>query len=86
MNTERILQNTICELNRQIGSQAVEIGHTRTGYEQSRRERALIHAELADRERARRDIRIRSIQKLEEERSGISTQRIFEKKNGRKSF
>ena len=35
-------------------------------YEQSRREQALLHEELADRERARRDTRIRSIQKLEE--------------------
>ena len=48
------------DLKRQIDSQAVEIGHTRTGYEQSRREQALIHEEVADRERARRDTRIRS--------------------------
>ena len=53
------------DLKRQIDSQAVEIGHTRTGYEQSRREQALIHKEVADRERARRDTRIRIIQKLE---------------------
>ena len=53
-------------MKRQIDSQAVEIGHTRTGYEQSRREQALLHEELADRERARRDTRIRSFQKLEE--------------------
>ena len=51
---------------RQIDSQAVKIGHTRTGYEQSRREQALFHEELADRERALRDTRIGSIQKLEE--------------------
>ena len=59
-------RNNICELKRQIDSQAVEIGHTRTGYGQSRREQALLHEELADRERALRDTRIRSIQKLEE--------------------
>ena len=35
-------------------------------YEQSRREQALFHKELADRERARRYTRIRSVQKLEE--------------------
>ena len=48
-----------------IDSQAVEIVHTRTGYEQSRREQALLHEELKDRERALRDTRV-SIQKLEE--------------------
>ena len=36
---------------------------TRTGYEQSRREQALLLEELADRERALRDTRIGSIQK-----------------------
>ena len=61
-----LAENNTCEFKRQIDSQAVEIGHTRTGYEQSRREQALFHEELADRERARRDTRIRSIQKLEE--------------------
>ena len=61
-----LAENNTCELKRQIDSQAVEIRHTRTGYEQSRREQALIHEEMADRERARRDTRIRSIQKLEE--------------------
>ena len=56
----------ICELKRQIESQEVEIGHTRTGYKQSRREQALLHEYLADRERALRDTRTRSVQKLEE--------------------
>ena len=55
---------TFSELKRQIDSQAVEIGHRRTGYEQSRREQALLHEELADRERALRDTRFSSIQKL----------------------
>ena len=49
-----LAENNICELKRQIGGQAAEIGHTRTGYEQSRREQALLHEELADRERALR--------------------------------
>ena len=31
-----LAENNICELKRQIDSQTVEIGHTRTGYEQSR--------------------------------------------------
>ena len=44
----------------------MEIGHTRTGYEKSRREQALLHEEVAERERALRDTRIRSIQKMEE--------------------
>ena len=61
-----LAEKNICELKRQIDSQAVEIGHTRTGYEQSRREQALLHEELADRERALLDSRVRSIQKLEE--------------------
>ena len=58
MNTERILPKKTCELKRQIDSQALEIWHTRTGFEQSRREQALLHEELADRER--------SVEKLEE--------------------
>ena len=88
MNKEWILPKIILvKLKREIDSQAVEIGHTRTGYEQSRREQALLHEELADRERALRDSRVRSIQKLEElKRAGISTRRIFDKKVGRKSF
>ena len=44
-----LAENNTCELKRQIDSPAVEIGHTRTGYEQSRREQALLHEELADR-------------------------------------
>ena len=61
-----LAENNICELKRQIDSQAVEIGYTRTGYGKSRREQAPLHEELADRQRALRDTRIRSIQKLEE--------------------
>ena len=74
-----------CELRRQIESQEVEIGHTRTGYKQSRREQALLHEYLADREPALRDTRTRSIQKLEElKRDGefrleeFSTRRMVE--------
>ena len=46
----------------------------------------LLHEELADRERALRDSRIRKKVGRIEERLGISTRGIFEKKNGRKSF
>ena len=35
-----LAENNIYELKRQIDSQAVETGHARTGYEQSRREQA----------------------------------------------
>ena len=75
-----LAENNICELKRQIDSQAVQIGHTRTGYEQSRREQALLHEELAGRERALRDTRNRSIQKLEELKREI---RNFDSRNFR---
>ena len=61
-----LAENNFCELKRQIGSHAVKIGRTRTGYGQSRREQAPLHEELADQERALRDTRIGSIRKLEE--------------------
>ena len=83
-----LAENNICELKRQIDSQAVEIGHTRTGYEQSRREQALLHEELADRERALRDTRIRSIQKLEEFKRAqeLQLEEFSRRKIVRKSF
>ena len=40
--------------------------HSRTGHEQFRRDQAPLHEELADRQRALRDTRFGSIQKLEE--------------------
>ena len=61
-----LAENNTCNLKRHIDSQAVEIGHTRSGYDQSRWEQALLYEELADRERALRDSRVRSFQKLEE--------------------
>ena len=61
-----LAENNTCDLKRQIDSQAVEIGHIRTGYEQSRREQALLHEELAERDWALCDSRVRSIQELEE--------------------
>ena len=44
----------------------MEIGHTLTGCERSRREEGLLHEDLAERERALRDTRIRSIHEMEE--------------------
>ena len=58
-----LAENYVHELKRQIDSQAVEIEHARTGYEQSRREQGLLHAE---RERALRETRIRSVHEMEE--------------------
>ena len=45
-----LAEHFFVNLKRQIDSQALEIEHTRTGYEQSRREQALLHEELEDRE------------------------------------
>ena len=86
MNTERILLKII--FVRQIDSQAVEIGHTRTGYEQSRREQALLHEEVADRERALRGSRVGSVQKLEElkREQEFRLEEFFDKKVGRNLF
>ena len=83
-----LAENNIFELKRQIDSQAVKIGPTRTGYEQSRREQALFHEELADRERALRDTRIRSIQKLEELKRAqeFRLEEFSIRRIGRKSF
>ena len=58
--------SNIRELNRQIESQRVEIDNTITGYEQSKREQARRHEELAERGRALRETRIRSIHEMEE--------------------
>ena len=60
-----LVENIIRELNRQI-SQAMKSGHTITGYEQSRRDQARLHEELAERERELRETRIRSIHEMEE--------------------
>ena len=47
---------SIRELQRQIQSNHMEIDHPNLGYEQSRREQARLHEELAQRERAPREI------------------------------
>ena len=56
----------IRELNRQIESQRMEIGHALTGYEQSRREQDLLHKELTKRERALRETCVRNSHEMEE--------------------
>ena len=60
-----LVENNLRELNRHI-SQAMEIGHTITGYEQSGRDQARLHEELTERERVLRETRIRSIHVMEE--------------------
>ena len=59
-----LADNSIRELNRQIETQRVDFDHTATGYSQSRRE--LYFEELAVRERAHRETRIRGIDGMEE--------------------
>ena len=48
------------ELNSQIQSQRMEIDHTNTWYEQSRRKQARLHEELAGRERGLQETHIKS--------------------------
>ena len=60
-----LADDNIRELNRQIESQRVEIGSF-TDYEQSTQEQDPLHEELAERERALREIRIRTIHEVEE--------------------
>ena len=89
MNTERILPKMILVNWRdKLILKQWKNGHTRTGFEQSRREQAPLHEELADRERALRDTRVRSIQKLEElkREQEFRLEEFSEKKNGRKLF
>ena len=49
----------IREFHKQIQSHRMEIDHTNVGDEQSRREQARLREELAERERALRETRIR---------------------------
>ena len=56
----------IRELQRQAHSHRLEMKNTNCGYEESRREQARLHEELALREKALRDTRIRNIHGMEE--------------------
>ena len=55
--------SNIRELHRQIQSQRMEIDHAKIGYEQSRRDQARLHEELAKRQRALRETHIRGFMK-----------------------
>ena len=63
------VETSIRELYRRIQSNRMEIDHTNIGQEQSRRDQARLHEELAERERALRETHIthiRSIHDMEE--------------------
>ena len=64
--TEQIISTLVRDLQRQLDSNRLEIYCTNQGYEESRREQATLHDELAQRERVLRDTRIRNIHEMEE--------------------
>ena len=71
------LNTCIRELQRQTHSQRLALDGAHCGYEESRREQVRLQEELAVREKAPRDTRIRGIHEMEELRSS----RIGELKN-----
>ena len=60
------LNTCIREFQRQVHSNRLEMGSVNCGYEESRREQARLHEELAQWEKAVRDTRIRNIHEVEE--------------------
>ena len=60
------LNTCIGELQRQAHSNRLELDCVNCGCEESRREQARLHEELAQREKALRDTRIRNIHEVEE--------------------
>ena len=60
------LVTCIRELQRQAHSRRLELDDVNCGYEQSGREQARLHEELAQRKKALRDTRIRNIHEMEE--------------------
>ena len=60
------LDSSVRDLQRQLDSSCLEIYCTNQGYEESRREQARLHEELAQRERVLRETVIRSIHEVEE--------------------
>ena len=60
------LDPCIREFKRQAHSNRLELDSLNCGYEESRREQARLHEELAQREKALRDTRIRNIHEVEE--------------------
>ena len=61
-----VLNTSIREFQRQAHSNRMEMDKVNYVYEESRREQARLHEELAQREEALRETRIRSIQEVEE--------------------
>ena len=59
------LNTCIREFQRQTHSNRLEMDNVNYGYEESRREQARLHEELAQREKALRDTRIRNIHEVE---------------------
>ena len=60
------LNTCIREFQRQAHSNLLEMDYVKYRYEESRREQARLHEELAQREKALRDTRIRNIHEVEE--------------------
>ena len=60
------LNTCIREFQRQAHSNRLELDSVNYGAEESRREQARLHEELAQREKALRDTRIRNIHEMEE--------------------
>ena len=61
-----LLDTTIRELQRQVHSNRLEMDHVNYGYEESRREQARLHEEMAQREKALRETHVKSIHEVEE--------------------
>ena len=60
------LNTCIREFQRQAHPNRLEMDHVNHGYEESRREQARLHEELAQREKALRNTRVRNIHDVEE--------------------
>ena len=58
------LDSSVRDLQRQLDSNRVEIYCTNRGNEESRKEKARLHGELAQRQRVLRDTQIRSIHEM----------------------
>ena len=63
------LDTSVRGLQRQLDSKRLEIYCTNQGYEETRKEQARLHEELAQREKALRDSRFRNIHEMEELKS-----------------
>ena len=60
------LDSSVRDLQRQLGSNRLEIGNVNYGYQEPRTEQARLHEELAQRERVLRETQIRSIHEVGE--------------------